>query len=54
MLLGISGVLNLATGWLKNGLKVRIDDERFLSTIFVLVEFDFCLFGAWRREHKEN
>ena len=54
VLLGVSGVLNLATRWLKNGLKVRIDDERCLSTIFVLVEFDLRLFGAWPREHMEK
>ena len=54
MLLGVSGVLNLATGWLKDGIKVRINNERCLSTIFVLVKFDFSLFGAWRCEHIEN
>ena len=54
MLLGVGGVLYLATGRLKDGLKVHIVYKWRLCTILVLVEFDFRLFGAWRREHMEH
>ena len=51
MPLGVGGLFNLGTGRLKNGLKVRINDEWGLSTILVLVEFDFRLLRAWRRKY---
>ena len=44
VLLGVGGVLHLATKRLKNVLKVCIDDERRLSTILVLVKFYLRLF----------
>ena len=44
----------MVTERLEDGLKVRIDDERCLSTILVLVEFDLRMLGAWSREHMEN
>ena len=43
-MLGVGSVLYLTTGRLKDGLKVRVDDEWRLSTILVLVEFDLRLF----------
>ena len=46
VLLGVGGVLYLATGRLKDGIKVRVNDEWRLSTILLLVEFDLRLFGA--------
>ena len=49
VLLSVGGLLHVATGRLKDGLKVRIDYEWRLCTIFVLVEFDLHLFGAWHR-----
>ena len=54
VLLGVGGVLNLATGGLKDGLKVRINDKWCISTILELVEFDLRLFGAWHWEHMEH
>ena len=44
VLLGVGGVFHLATGLLKDGLEVRIDDERCLSTTLALIKFDFRLF----------
>ena len=46
VLLGVGGVLHLATGRLKGGLKIRIDYKWCLSTILVLVEFDLGCFRA--------
>lgn len=46
LLLGIGGVFNLATGLIKDGLKVCIDDDWCISKTFVLVKFYFRLFGA--------
>ena len=54
MLLSECGLLHLAIEWLEDRLKVCIDDERRLSTIRVLVEFDLGLFGAWRLEYIEQ
>ena len=54
VLLGVGGVLNLATRQLKDGLKVRINDEWCFSTILKLVKFDLRFFGAWLREHMEH
>ena len=53
VLLGVGGLFNLATGRLKNGLKVRKNDEWCFSTIPELVEFYLRLFKPWRREHIE-
>ena len=47
VLLGVGGLFNLATGRLKNGLKVFINDEWGLSTLLVLVKFDIRVFRAW-------
>ena len=44
MLLGVGGVLFLAKERLKDGLKIRIDDDGCLSTILVLIEFYLRLF----------
>ena len=54
MLLGVGGVLYLATGLQKDRLKFCINDERRLSTILVLVKFDLRLFGAWRRKNMKS
>ena len=44
VLLSVGGLLYLATGWLKDGLKVRVDDKWRLNTMLVLVKFDLRLF----------
>ena len=44
MLLGVCGLLNLASERLENRLKVGIDNTRRLCTILLLVEFDLRLF----------
>ena len=54
MLLSVGVVLYLATGQLEYGLEVRINYERYFSTILILVEFDLRLFGALRRQHMEH
>ena len=54
VLLGVGAVFNLATGRLKDELKVRINDEWCFSTILELIEFDLHFFGAWHREHMEH
>ena len=54
VLLGISGVLHLATKRLKDGLKVGINDERCLSTILIRVKLELRLHGTWRKENMEN
>ena len=52
--LGVSGVLHQATGRLKNGLKVGIDNDRCLSTILILVILDLRLLETWRRENMKH
>ena len=54
LLLGVGGVLHLATGRLKNGLKVGIDNERCLRTILILVKLDLRLLETLRRENMEH
>ena len=54
VLLGVGGVLNLATGRLEDGLKVSIYDERRLYIILILVDFYLRLFGTWRRKHMKH
>ena len=54
MLLGVDGLFKLATGRLKDGLEVRIDDERCFSTKLILVEFILRLLGARHWEHMEH
>ena len=44
VLLGVVGVLYLATKRLEDGLKIRIDNERRFCTILELVELDLRLF----------
>ena len=54
VLLGVGGPLYLATGRLEDGLKIRIDDEKFLNTKLLLVKFNLRLLGAWHRKYMEN
>ena len=54
MLLNLGDVFYFATGRLKNGLKVCIDDEWRYCKILVLVELDLRLLTDWHREHMEH
>ena len=54
MLLGESGILNLASERLEDGLKVRIYDKWCFCTILVIIEFNLGLVGAWNREHVKH
>ena len=54
VLLGVGSPFHLATGRLKNGLEVSIDNDWRLYIILVLVEFDLRLFRAWSRKHMKH
>ena len=54
MLLGKSGVRNLASERLEDGFKVRIYDKYVPCTILVIIKFNLGLFGVWNMEQVKH